>query len=128
MVVVPAWLDDVPKIDYTPEKQLLADFESWATANGWVVTDGSSLPIELRRRTDVVFEKPDTNQRLRLAVLRKSRSNAGSIRVDSSDLLTVVLIYQRKRPHWGVEAGGIRFENDLEARGWDWLVNLLFQP
>lgn len=128
MVVLPEWLDQVPTVDFAPEKDLLQQLETWAQANGWIVSDGSNLPLELRQRTDVLLEHPDHNQRLRLAVLRKSRNNVGVIRVDASNLRTIELLYQRKQPHWRVEAGGVRVEDDLLQRGWPWLIKLMFQP
>lgn len=128
MIVLPNWLDQSPKVNYTSEKDMLSQFQTWAEDNGWVVSDGSKLPIALRQRTDVLLEQPDQNQRIRLAVLRKSRSNVGRIRVDSSNLRTVELIYQRKQPNWRVEAGGVRVEDDLINRGWAWLINLMTQP
>ena len=127
MIVMPAWLDQVPTIDYTPEKELLSDFESWAEANGWSITDGSKLPLELRQRTDVLLERPGDNQRLRLAILHKSRNNAGAVRVDASSLRTIVLEYDSRRLRWRVEAAGVRVDDDLTARGWGWLVDLLFR-
>jgi hypothetical protein len=128
MVVLPGWLDQVPTVDYSPEKDLLRELERWAQQNGWNVSDGSKLSIELRQRTDVLLERPSYDQRLRVAVLPKSRSGKGTIRVDASNLRTVELLYQRKQPHWRVEAGGVRVEDDLLRRGWDWLIKLMFQP
>ena len=128
MVVLPEWLDQVPAVNFAPEKELLTQFETWAQANGWIVSDGGNLPLELRRRTDVLLEQPNLDQRIRLAVLRKSRNGVGVIRVDASNLRTVELLYQRRQPHWRVEAGGVRVEDDLLKRGWAWLIKLLFQP
>jgi len=127
-VVLPAWLDQAPKLSFEPEKELLTQIELWAAENGWIVSDGSSLPSPLRQRTDVLLEQPERQRRVRLAVLRKSRNGVGYIRMDSSDLLTVELLYQRKQPHWRVEAGGGRVEDDLLKRGWTWLFKLIFQP
>lgn len=127
MIVLPEWLDDVKKVDFAPEKDLLTQLETWAQANGWIVSDGSNLPLELRQRTDVLLEQPDRDQRMRLAVLRKSRNGRGGIRVDSSNLRTVELLYQSKLPHWRVEAGGVQVEDDLLNRGWAWLIKLMFQ-
>lgn len=128
MVVLPAWLDQTPTVNFAPKKELLTQLEIWAQGDGWTVSDGSSLPSELRQRTDVVLERPDPNQRMRLAVLRKSRNGVGIIRVDASSLRTVELLYQRRQPHWRVEAAGVRVEDDLLKRGWLWLVKLMFQP
>lgn len=128
MVVLPGWLDQVPTVDYSPEKDLLINLETWAQQNGWVVSDGSNLQFGLRQRTDVVLERPNQGQRIRLAVLPKSRKGKGVIRVDASNLRSVELLYQRKQPHWRVEAGGVRVEDDLLNRGWDWLIKLMFQP
>jgi|GEM_PF-6097480 len=128
MVVLPNWLDQLPTVDFTPEKELLTELEKWAIENNWNVSDGSSLPFELRQRTDVLLNKPQHEQTIRLAVLRKSRNGVGVIRVDSSNLRTVELLYQRRQPHWRVEAGGVRVEDDLRNRGWSWLINLMFQP
>ena len=128
VVVLPEWLDQVPTVNFAPEKYLLTQIETWAETHGWMVSDGSQLPLELRQRTDVLLEQPDHDRRIRLAVLRKSRNGVGFIRVDSSNLRTVELLYQHKQPQWRVEAGGVRVEDDLLNRGWDWLIRLMFQP
>ena len=133
MIVLPAWLEQTPGVDYSPEIDLLIQFETWAQANGWTVSDGSSLPSELRQQTDVLLEQRNDlfggTLIIQLAVLRKTRrSKGGAIRVDASSLRTVEFLYQRKQPHWRVEAGGVRVEDDLLKRGWGWLVHLLFMP
>ena len=127
MVVLPAWLDQEPKVDFTPEKNLLIALETWAEQNGWTVSDGSTLPGALQQRTDVLLEQPSKDRRIRLAVLRKNRNSTGRIRVDASNLRTVELLYKAKAPHWRVEASDIRVEDDLLNRGWKWLFNLMFQ-
>lgn len=127
MVVIPTWLDQVPPLDFAPEKALLTQIETWAQANGWTVSDGSGLPLELRQRTDVLLEQVDKEQRVRLAVLQKSRSDIGVIRLDASNLRTVELVYRRRQKLWRVEAAGIPIEDDLLTRGLDWLFKLMFQ-
>jgi len=58
MVVLPNWLDQLPTVDFTPEKELLTELEKWAIENNWNVSDGSSLPFELRQR-----KNPNTSKR-----------------------------------------------------------------
>ena len=106
MVVLPGWLDDVPKVDFAPEKALITQLETWAEADGWTVSDGSSLIPELRHRTDVLLERPERDQRLRLAVLNKSRRGAGAIRLDSSLLRTLELLYRPRQRRWRVVRRG----------------------
>ena len=132
MVVAPGWLDQVPNLDFGHEKELLTAFETWAEANGWIVSDGESLPEELQKRTDVLLEYPSDDKRrdskrLRLAVLRKSRSSGGVICVDASNLRTVELLFQRKMPHWRVEAAGVRVEDDLLVGAGHGLLILCFR-
>src|SRR5580692_8082008 len=103
MVVLPGWLDQVPRIDFTPEKSILTQLETWAEEHGWTVSDGGSLPEALRDRTDVLLEHPDGEKRIRVAVLQKSRSGMGLIRLDSSIIRTVELAYIRKLKRWRVE-------------------------
>jgi hypothetical protein len=126
MVVLPDWLDQIDGIDFSPEKDLLGRVQLWAEQHGWIANRGENLPAELRQRTDVLLEKPDENRRVRLAVLRKAGSGGGEVRVDSSDLITVELIYQRGADRWLVEIGGARVEDDLYARGLNWLFTLIF--
>src|ERR1700722_3915433 len=123
MVVLPGWLDQVPKIDFTPEKSILAQLERLAEASGWTVTDGRSLPEALRERTDVLFEHPDGEKIIRAAVLQKSRSGSGMIRLDSSIFRTVELVYLRRKHRWRVEIGSVPIEeeDDVLSHGWDWL-------
>ena len=71
-VVLPDWLDQVPGVDFAPEKKLLAHMEEWATQNGWDVSDGSNLlPLELRQRTDVLLSQAGQKRHLRIAVLHR---------------------------------------------------------
>jgi len=128
VVVLPEWIDQVPKVDYAPEKTLLTDLEMWAEQNGWTVNDGSKLPHELRQRTDVLLEMPNSNRRVRVAILRKSPHGVGVIRMDSSNLRTIQLVYRRTQRQWRVEAGDIPIEDNLLERGWGWLLDLMFKP
>ncbi len=128
MVVLPEWIDQAPTRDFEPEKEMLKRLELWAEEKGWNVSDGSSLPFELRQRTDVLLDDPKLNRSIRLAILQKSRNGVGAIRVDASNLRTVELLYQSRPMQWRLEAGGVRVEEDLLNRGWDWLIKLLFQP
>jgi len=127
VVVIPSWLDQVSTLDFTPEKALLAQIEIWAQANGWTVSDGSGLPLELRQRTDVLLEQVDKQQRVRLAVLQKSRSDIGLIRLDASNLRTVEIVYRRRTKLWRMEVAGVPVEDDILARGWDWLFERMFK-
>ena len=126
MVVLPGWLDQVPEIDFTREKEMLTQLEAWAVQKGWAVTDGAGLPSGLRERTDVLLTHPDGEKRIRVAVLQKNRSSSGYIRLDASNLRTLELEFRRK--HWRVLAGAVPIEDDIVTRGWDWLVKLMFRP
>ncbi|HLV81711.1 MAG TPA: hypothetical protein VKT32_15600 [Chthonomonadaceae bacterium] len=128
MVVLPDWLDQVPSVDFAPEKDLLTRPETWAQENGWIVSDGSSLPSELRRRTDVLFQRTDREQAIRLAVLPKSRNGAGEIRLDASSLRTIELVYRRPQRQWRVAVSGVPIADDPSQVGWDGLVDLMFRP
>ncbi len=128
MVVLPEWIDQAPKMDFEPEKEMFKTLESWAEEKGWNVSDGNSLPLELRQRTDVLLDDPKLNRSIRLAILQKSRNGAGAIRADASNLRTVELLYQSRTKKWRLEAGGVLVENDLRNRNGDWLIKLLFQP
>jgi hypothetical protein len=128
MVVIPAWLNQIPNVDFGPERQMLMQLETWATENNWTVSDGSSLPSEFRQRTDVLFERPEKEQSIRAAVLQKSRSSSGVIRLDSSTFRTLELVYRPRQKRWRVEAGSIPIEDDVSKRGWRWLTDLLFKP
>ncbi len=128
MVVLPEWIDQAPKMDFEPEKEMLKTLELWAEAKGWSVSDGNSLPLELRQRTDVLLDDPKLNRSIRLAILRKSRNGVGAIRAGASNLRTVELLYQSRTKKWRLEAGGALVENDLRNRNGDWLIKLLFQP
>ncbi len=129
MIVIPEWLDETSKIKYENEKSMLEAIELYAQDDGWKVSDGSDLSPFMRQRTDVLLEDTKEESSLRLAVLVKSSNNRGMIRVDASYLLTVVLVYQGKKPIWRVEAAGIRVLDNfmMDSAGWKWLVNLLFQ-
>ncbi len=130
MVVIPGWLDHVPKMDFTSEKTVLTQLEAMAEERGWKVTGGSGLPDALRERTDVLFEHPDQEEWIRAAVLQKDRNGVGMIRLDSSIFRTIELVYLRRKHRWRVEIGTVPIEekDDVLSHGWDWLVRLLFRP
>ena len=127
MVVIPTWLDQVSSVNFTPEKHLLTEIESWAETQGWTVSDGAHLPLELRQRTDVAIEKTAEGKRVRLAVLPKGKTSGGEIRVDSSELRTIELFYKAATRRWQVEVSGVVMEEDLHRRGLPWLFDKLFQ-
>src|SRR5205823_8976328 len=81
--VLPNWLDQVPGVDFTPEKELLRDLEQWAAKNGWEVSDGSDLPFELRQRADVLLSQPTNERYMRIAVLPKAKRGSGVVRIDA---------------------------------------------
>ena len=124
--VLPDWLDEAP-VNYEPEKELVAEVEKVAQQNGWMVSDGVSLPLELRQRTDVLFEKPTLKRHIRLSILPKSRRGIGMIRLDASNLRTIELVYQPKKNLWRVEAGGVFIADNLLDHDWDWLIERLFK-
>src|SRR5689334_5596398 len=96
-VVLPDWLDLVPGVDFAPEKEILADFEGWALREGWNVSKGEKLPVELQRRTDVLLEQPSKGWGLRIAILPKpKKTKQGAIRIDASTLRTLELTYQSR--------------------------------
>ena len=128
MSVVPAWLEQVSAVDFSREKDLLTQLEAWAGAAGWTVSNGSELPQQLQQRTDVLFIAPNREDRIRLAVLPKSSKGAGAIRLDSSVLRTLELVYWPRKKSWRVFAGGVPIEDNVRSRGWKWLADLLLKP
>jgi hypothetical protein len=130
-VVMPNWIDEVQGVDFTPEKRLLHDLEQWASQHGWEVSDGSSLPSELRQRTDVLLSRPDQKRYLRIAVLPKSRGSSGRVRIDAINHhpfshRIFELLYQPKGQRWRVEVATVPLSNDIQEEGWDWLAKLAF--
>ena len=126
--VMPKWLDDVQGVDFAPEKALLDDLEMWAEADGWQVTDGSSLSPDLSRRTDVLIEQPAKRHQMRIAVLPKARRAPGTIRIDTSTYRVFDLVYQPRGKRWRVETAAVPLSDDLKASGWSWLKELAFRP
>ena len=124
--VLPDWIDQAA-VNYTPEKELVAEVEKMAELNGWAFSNGESLPSELRLRTDVLFEQSGSKRGIRLSILPKSRKDTGVIRLDASNLRTVELVYQPKKRCWRVEAGGVFIDDDLLNHDWDWLIARLFR-
>lgn len=127
-LVLPKWLDDIEGVDFTPEKDLLRQLESWAQEDGWIVSDGSVLPEELGRRTDVLLAQPQKKQHLRLAVLPKRKRGSGAIRIDASTHRIFDLMYQPQKKQWRVETAAVPLSDDLQKEGWRWLANLAFRP
>lgn len=127
-VVLPNWLDQVQGVDFTPEKKMLSELEAWAAADGWEVSNGSSLPSELRQRTDVLLTQPERRQHMRIAVLPKSKRGSGSIRIDSSSHRVFDLVYLPRKKSWRVETASVPLSDDLRKQGWNWLTQLAFRP
>lgn len=132
-LVLPEWLDQVRGVDFTPEKELLSDLERWATGNGWEVSDGSSLPSELSRRTDVLLSQPGAERHLTIEVLQKTRRGPSIIRVDAGGNRPFThrvfeLVYQPKHMRWRLETGTVPLSDDIQKEGWDRLVDFAFRP
>jgi len=125
--IIPAWLDQAQGVDYTPEKQILTNLETWAFEKGWEVTNGSTLPFDLSQRTDVMLKKPNSDRRIRVAILRK-KGNRGSIRLDTSNLRTFELVYRPRAKKWRLEVSAVPLAEDMQAWGWDRLADLAFKP
>ena len=124
-VIIPKWLDQIPGVDYSPEKQLLTELEDWAIEQGWNVSDGSSLPLELRQRTDVLMEEPEGKKRIRVAVLRK-KGKQGTIRLDASTFRTLELVYRPHARKWRLEVSSVPIAEDIQQKGWNYVADLAF--
>jgi hypothetical protein len=127
-LVIPKWLDEVKGVDFSPEKEMLTELESWAYSDGWEVSDGRNLDSELRGRTDVLLERPNERRYMRIAVLPKVSRSPGMIRIDASTHRVFELIYQPKAKRWRVETAAVPLSDDVRASGWNWLTNLAFRP
>lgn len=127
-LVLPQWLDQVQGVDFGPEKELLSDLETWASGNGWEVSDGSNLSSELRRRTDVLLNQPAKKRYLRIAVLDKTKRGPGVVRIDASNHRIFELVYQPKTRRWRVETATVPLSDDVEKVDWSWLTELAFRP
>ncbi|MFN3649299.1 MAG: hypothetical protein ACK47B_06925 [Armatimonadota bacterium] len=130
--VFPDWIDQVQGVDFTPEKGLLSELEQWAAERGWEVSDGSSLPSELRQRTDVLLSRPGEGRYFRISVLPKSRGSSGQIRLDATSHepfshRIFELIYQSNKKRWRVEVSTVPLADDIRQVGWDWLEDLAFR-
>ena len=125
-MVQPAWLDQIQGVDFEPEKKMLGDIQRWATDNGWVASDGSKLQFGLAAHTDVLLEKSHEDRRVRLAVLRKSNSGDGEIRLDSSEFTTIELIYLPDTKRWRAEVGNVTLQKDFNYEDIPWLFGKLF--
>jgi hypothetical protein len=126
-VLLPDWLDQVEGVDFTPEKEILSDLEQWASADGWEVSDGSALPSEFRKRTDVLLDEPNKKRQLRIAVLPKAKRGPGMIRIDASSHRIFELVYQPRKQRWRVETAAVPLSDDLREQGWTWLTQLAFR-
>lgn len=125
-LILPGWIEEVKGIDFSLEKSLLTDLEGWALENGWAVSRGEGLPESMRRRTDVLLERPGGDH-VRVAILQKMRSNRGFVRLDASTIRTIELEYVPKGKRWRVLIGAIPVEDDIRNMGWQRLIDLLFK-
>src|SRR5690348_5235974 len=125
--VLPGWIDQVPGIDFTPEKELLHELEQWFAGRGWEVSDGSDLPSDLRQRTDVLLSQPGKERYMRIAVLPKTKRGSGVVRVDAVgdrpfSHRIFELVYQPRHKRWRLEAATIPLSDDIQKEGWDLLA------
>jgi hypothetical protein len=127
-LVIPEWLDQVQGVDFTPEKELLTDMEVWAGRNGWDVSDGSKLPSELKRRTDVFLDQPDRERHLRVAVLPTINKGPGMIRIDASSHRVFELVYQPRARGWRIETAAVPLTDPKPKVDWNVLIDLAFKP
>jgi hypothetical protein len=130
--VLPGWIDEVQGVDFTPEKELLIDLESWARDHGWEVSNGSTLPSELRQRTDVLIFRPNEERYLRVSVLPKSKGGSGRIRIDATkhqpfSHRVFDLVYQPRSQRWLVELAATPLIDDIRRQGWHLLEDFAFR-
>jgi hypothetical protein len=107
---------------------VLLTLERWAREDGWQVSNGESLPSELRTRTDVLLKEPLGPRYMRIAILPKAKGGSGALRIDASTHRIFELLYQRKRRRWRVETATLPLADDLQQLGWSGLKDFAFRP
>jgi hypothetical protein len=126
--VLPGWLDQVRGVDFAQEKQMLSDLERWAIQDNWEVTDGTVLPSDLARRTDVLLRDAKRNRWFRVSVLPKAKGSPGSIRLDASTHRIFELVNLPRKKGWRLETGTVPLKDGFARKDdWDLLVDLAFR-
>jgi len=126
--VLPTWLNEVRGVDFAQEKQMLSDLESWASQDNWEISDGSPLPSELARRTDVLLRDAKRDRWFRVSVLPKAKGSPGSIRIDASSHRIFELVNMPRKKGWRLETGTVPLKDGFARKDdWDLLVDLAFR-
>jgi hypothetical protein len=124
-MATPKWLDDVPNVDFTQEKRLLNEFVQWGAELGWNPVDSIGMDFNARAQTDLALGKDD--RRLRVAVLQKSRSAQGSVRIQSvPEFREANLVWDSRQKQWHIELGGVPLDRAWDKAAFEWLVARLF--
>lgn len=124
-MALPSWLDQVPNIDFAREKQALLDILAWGQALGWARVDPQGLEFNARQETDLALEKDD--RKLRVAVLSKSRSSLGMIRIQAIPTFRdALIVWQPRRHKWELELGGVPMDREWDENTFGWLLSRLF--
>ena len=79
--MAPAWMDQVPNIDFTPEKAAFRDIVAWGERLGLSVVPQSRLEADVRATTDLVLEQG--RRRLHVRAQEKTRNGDGRIDLDA---------------------------------------------
>ena len=124
-MATPTWLDEVPNVDFTHEKRLLEDLVEWGRGLGWNPVETKGIDFSARAQTDLALGKGD--RRLRVAVLQKSRSSQGSVRMQSiPEFREAVLVWGGGRQkQWHIELGGVPLDRNWDRAAFEWLLGRL---
>jgi len=124
-MALPQWLDQVPNVEFTEEKRLLEELMQWGTDMGWTPVDTDGLDFSERAQTDIALQKDD--RKLRIAVLRKSRSSEGAIRIQAVPAFReAILTWRQRAKRWQIELGGVPLDRNWDQTAFKWLVERLF--
>jgi hypothetical protein len=124
-MALPKWLDQVPNIDFSREKQVLEDIVDWSCSLGWTPVDPEGMEFSARSATDVALAKGE--ELIRIAVEPKSRTSQGSIRIQAVPFFRdAFLVWHPTRRKWQIELGSVPIDRTWDRSSFEWLMERLF--
>ena len=125
-MALPNWLDQVPNVDFTQEKDALRDLLSWGEALGWHTSDPSGMEFNARQSADIVLEFRG-DRKIRIAVQSKSKSSLGMIRIQAIPTFREAsIIWLPRRHQWQIQLGGVPIDRPWAEDSLRWLFERLF--
>lgn len=125
-MALPNWLDQVSNISFEREKELLHKLIDWLIQLEWSQASGG-MDFSERQQADLVFTKDQPERKIRVAVLPKSKSSQGALRIQAIPTFSEAEYrWRHSKRRWEIEIGGVPMDRYDDFESFEWLLERLF--